>query len=194
MFPDLLSVESLAELEADARFVRGGGRRNELAISEALQERGGNPARAFLSAGASYVQWRLFSAPALVQLIARRCGLSIEPTGGGTYTYYEQAGDFLALHRDILSCDLTVLTCLLNTGGETGGGRLLVYPQHIKEPLARTRAAGREAGIPVQLERGMSMALLGGWVPHEVTAMQSNQERVVSIMCYRILLEGGLPS
>jgi hypothetical protein len=36
------------------------------------------------------------------------CGVTVEPTGAGTFSYYEQADDFLALHRDVDSCDVTL--------------------------------------------------------------------------------------
>jgi hypothetical protein len=48
------------------------------------------------------------------------------PTGGRTYTYYEQPGDFLALYREIVTCDLAVIACLVDTGKASAGGGLLV--------------------------------------------------------------------
>jgi hypothetical protein len=111
--------------------------------------------------------------------------LAVAPTGGGTYTYYEQPGDFLALHRDIVRCDLAAITCLSEACATPGGG-LLVYPRHATEPLSGARAAGRTAATRVPLGPGDTATLLGGIVPHEVTAMQAGQERIVSVMCYRL--------
>jgi hypothetical protein len=191
--PGLLAADQVAELEADARSVRPAGMRNVLAVSAADEKRGGNPDRAFTSAHASHVQWRLYSSPALVASLVRVCGIAATPTGGGTYSYYEQDGDFLGLHRDIVTCDLTVITCLRETGAASGGGALLVYSQYMNEPLARARAAGRAAATQVLLGRGETVALLGGAVPHEVTGMLPGQERIVSVMCYRIAGTGDPP-
>jgi hypothetical protein len=183
---DLLGAMALAELEAESRVRRAESQRNELAVSDGAEGRGGNPARAMRAANGGDVQWRLFSALNLVDTVGRSCGLTLTPTGGGTYTYYEYSGDFLALHRDNDTCDLTVLTCLHDTCGATRGG-LLVYPQHIGVPLSQVRAAGRAAAIRVTIGCGVSAALLGGVVPHEVSGMELGQERIVSVMCYRIL-------
>jgi hypothetical protein len=186
----LLAADALAGLEAEALCARPAGRRNVLAVSDAAEGRGGNPDRAFTTAHARAVQWQLFSDSALVASLVRICGLAAAPTGGGTYSYYEQAGDFLGLHRDILTCDLTVITCLRETGPEPGGGGLLVYTRHLNEPLTRARVAGKSTATPVPIGRGETIALLGGVVPHEVTPMQPGQERIVSIMCYRITVAG----
>jgi hypothetical protein len=188
--PGLVAADAVAELEAEALSARSAGRRNVLAVSDAAEGRGGNPDRAFTSAHARFVQWRLYSAPALVASLVRTCEIVATPTGGGTYSYYEQAGDFLGLHRDILTCDLTVITCLRDTGAATGVGALLVYSKHMNEPLARARAAGRAAATEVPIPRGETVALLGGAVPHEVTPMQPGQERIVSVMCFRIAVTG----
>jgi hypothetical protein len=193
ILPDLLGPDAVAELEAESRFARAAGQRNELEVSDGAEGRGGNPARALRSAHGGDVQRRLFGAPSLVSALERSCGLTVNPTGGGTYSYYEYPGDFLALHRDIVTCDLTVITCLNETGGATRGG-LLVYPRHINDPLSKVRAAGRTAATPVTICYGVSAALLGGVVPHEVTGMEPGQERIVSVMCYRVLLAGNPPS
>jgi len=48
------------------------------------------------------------------------------------------------------------------------------------------RAAGACAATPVPLDPGQTVALLGGIVPHEVTPMAADQERIVAVMCYRM--------
>lgn len=183
----LFREEDFQELEAEAVSARENGRRNVLAVSGATEERGGSPCRAFTSAPGRAVQWRLFSAPALLAWLQKISGLQAQPTGGGSFTYYENVGDFLALHRDIITCDLAVITCLKETGSENRDGGLLLYPRHVTEPLAKVRVAGRAAAALAPLRRGDTIALLGGIVPHEVMPMQPHQERVVSVMCYRIL-------
>jgi len=194
VFRGLLADESFRELVAEALTARAGGKRNVLAASDRTEERGGSPCRAFTSAPGGVVQWRLFSAPALLASLAQICGLSAQPTGGGSYTYYEEAGDFLALHRDIVTCDLAVITCLQETAPEHCGGGLLVYPRHMSEPLLSVRAAGRATAIPAVLRRGDTIALLGGIVPHEVIPMEQRRQRIVSVMCYRVLPAGWVSS
>jgi hypothetical protein len=181
--PGVFASDLLAELAADARSIAE-RRRNVLAISEAAEGRGGSPARAFSSAHSDGLQWRLFSAPAMIGVLSRICGLRLAPTGGGSYTYYEQPGDYLALHRDIVTCDIAVITSL-STPATSGSGILLVYPDYVEEPLSSARRAGRAAAKPIPLGFGDTVVLLGGIVPHEVTPMQPGQERIVSIMCYR---------
>ena len=108
------------------------------------------------------------------------------PTGSGSYSYYEEPGDFLALHRDILQCDLTVITCLMARRMAGPTGELTIYPGLLREPLSVARAAGRQAGTVVALEPGQSVLLLGGLVPHEMTPTAGGQERIVAINCFRI--------
>lgn len=183
----LFREEDLRELVAEAAAARAKGRRNELPWSEKQEERGGSPCRAFTSAPGRSVQWRLFSAPALLGWVRRVCGLWAQPTGGGSFTYYENTGDFLALHRDIITCDLAVITCLKETAPGNAGGGLLLYPKHLMASLSSVRMAGKAAGTLAPLRPGDTIALLGGIVPHEVMPMEPQQARIVSVMCYRVL-------
>jgi hypothetical protein len=186
VFPE----DCVAALYTEAVMARQTGQRNVLAEASPAENRGGSPARAFTSAQAGLTQWGIFSAPPILAGLARICGLTTTPTGSGSYTYYEESGAFLSLHRDIETCDLTVITCLKETGVGLGDGSLVVYSQHWNEPLSAAIAAGTRAGTAVRIARAESVALLGGVVPHEVTAMQPGQERIVSVMCYRVLLNG----
>jgi hypothetical protein len=191
--PHLLGEAVVAAREPEARAARPSGHRNVLddpGATVAIEERGGSPGRAFTSAHGSAVQWTIFSAPALVASVEEWCGLSATPTGGGSYSYYEQAGDYLSLHRDIVQCDLTLITCLKDIRTAGDGGELLVYSNHIGASLAETRRAGRAAATPLPIGRGDTVALLGGVVAHEVSAMQPGQERIVSVMCYRVIVDG----
>jgi hypothetical protein len=186
VIPGLFSEEALTGLTGEALSVRATGQRNELAVSDGTEGRGGSPARAFATAHGRETQWRLFSAPFLLATLSQKFGLAALPTGSGTYTYYEQAGDFLALHRDIVTCDLAVITCLRGTRTAANRGSLLVYPEFSAGPISWAHAAGRDAATPVPLGCGDTAFLLGGMVPHEVVPMQSGQERIVSVMCYRM--------
>lgn len=186
LIPEFPGVQAVNLLESEAFRVRAAAWRNDFAGPDVTEERGGSPSRAFSAANAETAQWTIFSAPAMLTALAVACGMEAVPTGGGTYSYYERPGDYLALHRDILTCDLTVVTCVRDTGPPLAGGALLTYPEYINRPLHLARLAGRAAGIPASLQRGESVALLGGVVPHEVTPMHSGQERIVSVMCFRV--------
>src|SRR5262249_28961549 len=141
----LLDDAAFAALEAECAAARASARRNvlaESALDGPVEERGGSPCRAFTAAPGSVVQWSIFSAPALVAAVEEQCGLSATPTGGGTYSYYEQDGDYLALHRDIAQCDLTLITCLdiTPTAGRDDGA-LVVYTRHLGLSLAEVARA-----------------------------------------------------
>lgn len=186
LLPNLLSPDALNELEAEAVCARSGGLRNVWAVSGAAEDRGGNPDRAFTTSQGGELQWEIFSDPALLERLMDVCGLELSPPGGGSYSFYEEPGDFLGLHRDIVRCDLTVICCVGAAGAEPGAGSLLVYSDHMNAPLASARAAGKAAATPAPIGRGESIALLGGFVPHEVTPMLTGQKRIVSVMCYEI--------
>src|SRR5207248_10974683 len=95
-------------------------------------------------------------------------------------------GHFLAIHRDILQCDVASITCLSTRATSGLTGELTIYPSFICEPLSMVRAAGRQYGTVVALDRGHTVILLGGLVPHEVTPTCIGQSRIVAINCYRI--------
>jgi hypothetical protein len=190
----LLTEPALVALETEATASRPTGVRNvliDVAPNGSMEERGGCPRRSFTAADGGVVQWTIFTAPAFVAGVEERCGLAVAPTGGGSYSYYEQPGDFLALHRDVARCDLTVITCVRSSRAAAGpGGALLVYSDLMDALLADVQRAGRAAATVLPMDRGDTVALLGGMVPHEVTEMQFPQERVVSVMCYRVLING----
>jgi hypothetical protein len=187
VIPSLFTEMEMAELRVEALAARPKGKRNVFTEFVLCEGRGGSPQRAFLSAPGGHAQWRLFSAPAMMASIERITGLTVKPTGGGSYTYYERAGDLLALHRDIETCDLAVITCIEENTATCGGGRLLVYPQYITESLSTVRAAGAAVATTMWLRCGGTMMLLGGMVPHEVTPMGPGENRIVSVMCFRVL-------
>ena len=95
-------------------------------------------------------------------------------------------GDFLALHRDILQCDIAVITSLTHSIVDGSTGELTVYPEFIHEPLSTVRRAGRASSTSVPLDRGQTAILLGGIVPHEVVPTCAGQDRIVAVNCYRV--------
>jgi hypothetical protein len=180
----LFDEPALAELDAEANEARGKGRRASVPESDATEGRGGCPARSLRSSPGGKTHWRYYASSAMLEAIRRLGDGPVAPMGGGTYSYYERRGDFLAVHRDVVGCDLALVTALTNA---PDAGALVVCPEFRDRPLSAVRAAGRAAGIPIALGRGDTIVLLGGSVPLEFTPVSS--ERVVAIMCYRLLEE-----
>jgi hypothetical protein len=178
----LFREETLEGLCAEANAVRLKALRSYLADSDETE---GCPARAYRSGEGGDLHWALHGCQQMAETLGSLCGVPVSPAGSGTYCYYEQAGDFLALHRDVLDCDITVITSLTKSTADALTGELVVYPQFIKAPLSTVRSAGRACGTIVPLDRGQTIILLGGIVPHEVAPMRVGQERIVAINCYR---------
>ncbi len=117
----------------------------------------------------------------------RSAASSVKLAGVGSFSYYEP-GDFLALHRDIVACDITLLTCLRDTATGTSDRRgLRIYPAYARVPLTQLRSENAPAHIDVHLDRGQTAVLLGGIVPHEVLPMAEHQHRTVSVVCMTAL-------
>lgn len=182
----LFDPATLAALLKEAEASREEGARQVLPESDGTEGRGGSPARAFRSGRGRELHWALHGSVEMKARLEGLCGVTLTPTGSGSFSYYEQPGDHLALHRDILQCDLTLITCLMARRGAAQSGELTIYPQYMREPLSAVRSAGRRAGVVVALEPGHSAVLLGGLVPHEVTPATEGQERIVAINCFRI--------
>ncbi len=181
-----ISPEWLELLRTEAVAVRATGTRGVVLYSDATESRGGSPARAFRSAAGDTSHWGLHASSQITEALGSLCNIAVTPSGSGTYSFYEEAGDFLALHRDVLKCDLTIVTCLSQHLADDSGGGLLIYPSHVAHRLSAARAAGRAAGVPIPLRPGETALLLGGLVPHEVTPVAAGQDRIVAINCYRL--------
>ncbi len=135
--------------------------------SDAETVRGGDPARKYLNAPGGPIQQSMYLDPSLRQAVSSTIGLATVPTGaGGTFTYYCRPGDFLTIHRDIVTCDVAVITCVEDSGVQGSGGKLCVYPERIREGLPSLRRDPVTGAIPVRLEPGDTIVLLGGIVPH----------------------------
>ena len=154
--------------------------------SDDEQIRGGSPARRFLNASGGDGQHAIYTNPAMMQTIASVAGLPIVPTGtDGTFTYYCRPDDFLGIHRDIVTCDIAVITCLQDVGASDSGGKLCIYPQRVWETLGSLRRDPVTGAVPLRLAPGDTTVLLGGVVPHCTLPVKGGQNRVVSLLCYR---------
>lgn len=152
--------------------------------------RGGTPQRQLLTSGAGAMQDAFYSAPWLAQYLSAQCQLPIVPSGNrGSYSYYARPGDFLGLHRDVETCDMALLTCLEdNPQPGCQGGNLVVYPTRRYEPLSNIRRSPQAGALAVPLQPGQTAALLGGVVPHQVLPVAPGQRRIMSVLCFRILI------
>jgi hypothetical protein len=186
---DLLDKTSLAQLQREALQIAPQAHENLVAESDHVEGRGGSPARKFLSSSGGTIQDSLYQSKVLKQLLEAQIQAPIKSTGTrGTFTFYTRVGDHLALHRDVITCDLTLITCLFNHSknpSETPSGSLRVYPQYNLEPLQKVQ---KTHGINLDLQMGQSLALLGGIVPHEVLPTSATQMRVVSVLCFEVLI------
>jgi len=113
------------------------GYRSEVLFSDAEDVRGGSPARRFHSARGGEVQDGFYNSEWVMKFLRSVCGSSLAPTAQrGTFSYYVQPGDHLAIHRDIETCDVAVITCLLDAPDTGDGGKLCMYPTRAFEPLS----------------------------------------------------------
>ena len=149
--------------------------------------RGGKPQRRMLTVEAGPVQDQLYIAPWLAGMLTATCGIPIAPSGNrGSYSYYARSGDFLALHRDIETCDLAMITCLYeNSEDSEAGGALALYPGRIYEPLSAIRARPQDGAVLVKLQPGQTILMYGGVVPHQLMPVREGQVRVISVLCFR---------
>ena len=160
----------------------------QVRVSDQVESRGGSPARRFMTTQGSQSQDGFYHAPQTLQWLRAVSGLSLLPTGGrGTFTYY-RPGDYLALHRDVLECDLAVITCLADTHPPSDlSGALCLYPDRWREPLSGIRATPETGAVRLRLPVGQTIVMLGGIVPHAILPMAEGQLRIVSILCYQVV-------
>ena len=184
VFDHLLDAAGLRSLrEESARHLRQAAV-TQLARSDNTEGRGGNPARCFWQASGGEAQDDFYRHPRVAELLGNLCGTRVATTGQrGTFSYYTRPGHHLALHLDIETCDVALITCVYATA--SGHQGLYAYPQRRHEPLSSIRANPPRGLTPVPLRPGDSVALLGGIVPHCVLPLAAGQVRVVSVLCYR---------
>jgi hypothetical protein len=188
VLPDLISRQKIASLVEEALSLRPKGFRAVSAGPDDFEGRGGNPARAYRLVNAGQTQWDVYGSPDMALVLSNLMNTPVVATGSGTYSYYEEPGDFLALHRDVLTCDMAVITCLADDAPEQDGGSLRLHPGYCDQPLAAIRAGNGADSVLVHLRQGETIVMLGGIVPHELLPVCSGQNRIVSVMCYQVLL------
>lgn len=184
-FPDAAICTQLYR-EASERYSTATAQEN---WDDDLEEvRGGTPSRRLLSAEAGPLQDQLYIAPWLLDLLSATCGVRISPAGSrGSYSYYVRPGDFLALHRDVETCDLAMITCLCETSdAPDASGALALYPDRIHHPLSTIRAHPDDGAVLVKLQPGQTILMYGGLIPHMLIPVREGQARVISVLCFRV--------
>ena len=176
----------LDALKAEAEDARPLGQRTILLTSDRTEDTAGSPARALRSAPCGEVHRAVHASRQLTNAVGQICGIAVSSTGVGTYHFYEREGDFFALHRDFVGCDIAVITCISQRLIDQPMGGLLVYPNFFCQELSRVRAAGKAMSVSIPLVPGETAILLGGQLPHEVTPVPAGQNRVVAVNCYRL--------
>jgi hypothetical protein len=183
LIDDLLGATLLTALCGEANERQVEARRTAWPGSEQVDWRGGDPARSYAGVTGGPIQSSIFASPDLARHLSELCGLPLRLAGLGSFSYYEP-GDFLALHRDILTCDITLLTCLRDTAtGTPDRSGLRLYPAYARLPLTQLRSENDPPRVDLHLDRGQTAVLLGGIVPHEVIPMAAHQHRTVSVVC-----------
>src|SRR5215210_4168419 len=113
VFTGLVDTTTLPLMLAEAVSLSAAAYDSNVLNSDGEEVRGGSPARRFLSSPGGDIQDAFYRADWMLSFLREVTGTAIVPTGGrGTYSYYARPGDYLALHRDIETCDLAVITCL----------------------------------------------------------------------------------
>lgn len=161
----------------------------EVTVADAEEVRGGRPRRNFVNSSGGPLQQAFYLAPWLLDFLRGLTHNGLTPTGPcGTYSYYVRPGDFLDIHRDIVECDVAVISCVNDGPMDDGdGGRLCLYPERLFEPLSSIRATPQKGAVKVRLDPGQTIVLYGGIVPHALLKVAEGQARIVSVLCYRAI-------
>lgn len=187
VFEGLISSTTASEMLSEALALLPEATDCEVRISDAEEVRGGTPRRRFANGRGGPLQQAFNTAPWLVNFLRGLTNPSLIYTGEvGTYSYYLRAGDYLDIHRDIVTCDVAVITCLYdNSSVDHDGGQLRLYPERYMEPLSVIRTTPEEGATPVRLSVGQTIVMYGGIIPHALLPLTEGQTRIVSVLCFK---------
>lgn len=159
----------------------------EVRFADDEQVRGGRPRRRFINGQGGALQKSFYEAPWVLDFLRGLANNVLTSTGAlGTYSYYLSPGDYLEIHRDIVTCDVAVITCLHDDASDDeDGGRLCLYPERLSEPLSEIRATPEQGAVKVRLKLGQTIVLYGGIVPHSLLPVAEGRARIVSVLCYQ---------
>jgi len=154
------------------------------------EKRGGRPRRSLLTSTAGPIQDAWYASSHLRRFLSAQLGLPVAPVGNrGSYSFYARKGDFLDIHRDVDTCDVTVITAVYdNSAAADESGALVLYPKKISDSLSSLRAQPHEGAYPVKLLPGQTIVIFGGVMPHRVIPVVEGQVRIISALCFRVLI------
>lgn len=186
MVSDLLPPETLLGMFHESQRLFGSARDERREGDDFEEWRGGLPPRSLLSTAGGPVQDAVYNSPAFGEQISEIVGTRVRPSSNrATYSYYCRPGDHLALHRDVVKCDVTVIIAISdNTTAEQKGGELVVYPGRESHPLSAVRADLTAGAVSLKLAPGETVVIAGGMVPHRVEPVPPGHYRIVAPMCF----------
>lgn len=192
VYADFPNAATFEALYAEAVQMYPRATHQECHEPDAEQIRGGKPRRKLLTAQAGAVQDAMYASEAIAGALSDACGIAVVPSGNrGSYSYYARAGDFLDLHRDIETCDVAMITALHdNSDPSDKAGALLLYPGRIGEPLSAIHARPTDGVAIVKLLPGQTILMFGGVVPHRLLPVREGHVRIISVLCFRALIDG----
>ena len=108
--------------EAQANYAMADRQVCDVVTSDNCDGRGGVPPRQLSTAPGGLTQDELYRSPYLHAFLSQLCGGPIRPSGSrGSYSYYVAPADYLGLHLDIVTCDVTVISVLADSSPDNGG-------------------------------------------------------------------------
>lgn len=184
----LLDTATVARLADEAAAERRAADFQETLVDDLADHRGGQPARRLWSAQGGQFQDTVYAAAEVARKLSRVTGRAVTPAGNrGSFSFYE-GGHFLGLHRDIPTCDLSVITVLSDDSDrDDPAGGLLIYPDRCDEPLSAIREAPRLGARVLKAGPGDTIVIAGGEVAHRILPMAPDTTRVISVLCFRVV-------
>jgi hypothetical protein len=181
----LVASDWIAALGQEARAARARAVPQHRATPRPGGWRAAMPAQKLCSAPGGPVLDAVYADRGLAHRIGGLVGTGASPTGSrGSYSFYDRPGDFLGLHRDILTCDVTLIVCLERSGGAAPEvGALRLYPAAARHALEEITATSPARDI--QMRPGQAVVLLGGVIPHRVLPADATFRRSIAVLCFR---------
>lgn len=187
VFEGLIDTTTRNNMLSEALALLPGAAACEVQVSDDEEVRGGTPRRRFANGRGGPLQQAFNTAPWLLDFLRGLTNPDLIYTGEvGTYSYYLRPGDYLEIHRDIVTCDVAVITCLYdNSSADQDGGQLRLYPERRMEPLSMIRATPHQGATNIRLGMGQTIVMYGGIIPHALLPLAEGQSRIVSVLCFR---------
>jgi hypothetical protein len=186
VFEGLVDEHMRSGMLSEALTLLPGAVECEVQVSDDEEVRGGKPRRRFANGPGGALQQGFNTAPWLLDFLRDLTNPRLIYTGEvATYSYYLRTGDYLEIHRDIVTCDVAVITCLHDLALDDDGGCLCLYPDRVLDPLSQIRATADQGAVKVRVGPGQTIVLYGGIVPHALLPVFEGQARIVSVQCYR---------